>query len=329
MAEVSIIIPVYNVEKYLSKCIESVLSQTFKDIEVICIDDGSSDGSAKILQEYARTDNRIKVFTQSNKGHFAARHNGLKQATGEYVLFVDSDDWIKSNLIEMTLNCAKQNNVDVVVFGAYSVKNNHPYKGMYSVEKISKKYKEKILTLENYERDLFCVPPTAWNKLYRKELLDNNDIKFQEIKNGEDQLFYLHTILTAKQIYILNNNLYYYEKNRPGSITSKKKKNSDAPISNFYIAEKLLNRLGLKDKFIYQVINKYFDKTLSWYSKCEEDFKPKFQENLTTFKKYIDNNFPNGWWRYFKLNPNNNYVTIKIKILLSKLKWNFVNGKYV
>ena len=329
MTEVSIIVPVYNVEQYLARCLESIISQTFKDIEIICVNDGSTDSSAKILEEYAGKDKRIKIITQTNKGLFSARHTGLKNASGQYVLFVDSDDWIDETLIEKAVSGIKKYNTDVVVFGAYSVKGHMATKGMYSVEKISSKYKEKILTLKDYENDLFCLPPTAWNKLYKKELLDINNIKFQEIRNGEDQLFYLHMILTAKNIFVLNENLYYYVKNRPGSITSNNRKTTDAPIANLYIAEQLLEKLALKEKFITQIVNKYFNKSLSWYGKCDKNFKNNFLENITKLKNHLDLECPNGWWKYFKLNEGDNYISIKIKIFLAKIKWNLMKAENV
>lgn len=328
MARVSIIIPVYNVESYLSKCMESIVSQTFKDIEIICVNDGSTDNSAEILKDYAQKDNRIKVITQKNQGQFSARHTGLKNSTGKYILFIDSDDWIDKTLVEKTLKCIEKYNTDVVIFGAYSVKDNKISKGMYSVEKINQKYKERILTLKDYENDLFCLPPTAWNKLYRKDFLDRHNIKFQEIRNGEDQIFYLHTILTAENIYVLNENLYYYVKNRLGSITSKSRKTTDAPISNFYIAENLLKELSYKEKYISQIINKYFNKTLSWYGKCDKNFKNIFFENINKLKKHLILEYPDGWWKYFELNENDKYIIIKIKILLSKLKWSLLKEKH-
>ena len=328
MAEVSIIVPIYNVENYLEKCLKSIIEQTFQDIEIICVDDGSTDNSSKILNEFAQKDSRIKIIKETNQGVFAARHNGLKNATSKYILFIDSDDWIDKNLIKKTLDCIKKYNTDVVVYGAYSVRNSKLSKGMYSVNKIPKKYKEKVLTIKDYEDNLFYIPPTAWNKLYKKEFLDTHNIKFQEIRNGEDQIFYLHTILTARNIYIIDENLYYYTKNRTGSITYSYRKTTDSPISNFYIAEHLLNALSVKEKFINQIINKYFSKTLSWFGKCDKNFRDDFYENLYKLKDYLDTKYPNGWWKYFKLNKKDGYLFIKAKIIFSKVIWILMDRQY-
>lgn len=327
MSKVSVIIPVYNVEKYLAKCLDSVIAQTFRDIEIICVNDGSTDNSLQILTEYSNKDERIKIITKPNGGLFSARHVGMVSAIGEYILFVDSDDWIEKTLIEKTLDKICETNVDVVVYGSYTVKEDKIANGMYSVNKIPDKFKEKVLTLKDYEDNLFRFPPTAWCKLYRKKFIDDNNIKFQEIKDGEDQLFYLHTFLCAKSIYVLNENLYYYIKNRAGAITSDSKKTSVSPILNFYASEELLNKLNLTDKYINQIINKYFSKTLSWYGKCGDDFKAEYYNKLQEMKKYIDTAFPLGWWKYFNINFNDTYISIKLKTLLAKSKWKFMKGK--
>lgn len=155
MAKVSVIIPVYNVDKYLSKCLDSVIAQTCSDIEIICVNDGSTDNSAQILSEYSNRDSRIKMITKPNGGLFSARHVGMVSAAGEYLLFVDSDDWIEKTLVEKTLNKITETGADVVIFGAYSVKGKSVSKGMYSVNKIPAKFKERILSLKDYE--IICL----------------------------------------------------------------------------------------------------------------------------------------------------------------------------
>ena len=116
MAKVSVIIPVYNVEKYLRKCLESVVNQTLKDIEIICVNDGSTDSSALILDEYARNDNRIKVYTQENQGQGAARNMALELAQGDYIAFVDSDDWLEVSALEELYKFITEKGAEAVVF---------------------------------------------------------------------------------------------------------------------------------------------------------------------------------------------------------------------
>ncbi len=326
MAKVSVIVPVYNVGKYLEKCLESIISQSFKDIEIICVNDGSTDNSLQILTEYANKDTRIKIISKPNGGLFSARHVGMAAAIGEYLLFVDSDDWIDKTLIEKTIQKISETNSDMVVFGAYSVKGQSVSRGMYSVNKINPKLKERLLSRKDYENDLFQFPPTAWCKLYRRKFVEDNNIKFQEIKDGEDQLFYLKAILTAKNIYIINEDLYYYVKNRAGAITSSYTKKSISPILNFYAAEELLKSLTLTDKYINQVINKYFSKAMSWYCKCDDSLKDDYYKNLQEFKNFIVSNYSNGWWKYIEINKSETYLRIKLKTLVSKIRWKFKKG---
>ena len=116
MVKISVIIPVYNVEKYLKECLDSVINQTLKDIEIICVNDGSTDNSLNILENYAKKDNRIIVISQKNKGLSGARNTGLKYCSGEYVSFIDSDDYVSKDLFELTYNNAISNNSDLVIF---------------------------------------------------------------------------------------------------------------------------------------------------------------------------------------------------------------------
>ena len=115
MEKVSIIVPVYNVEKYLECCLESLINQTLKDIEIICVNDGSTDNSGKILENYAAKDNRIKVIHQVNGGQAAARNNGLNAVNGKYINFIDSDDWVDLDFIEKLYDAAERNSADIAV----------------------------------------------------------------------------------------------------------------------------------------------------------------------------------------------------------------------
>lgn len=322
---VSVIVPAYNAQDYIVKCLKSIILQSFGNIEVIVVNDGSVDNTRSIISLFTQYDSRVKLINQENKGLYAAREAGLKIAKGKYILYVDSDDYIDKGLIEKALDKIDETGADVVIFGAITVKNNRKSEGIYSINKIPAEYKEKILTIKDYEQNLFQFFPTAWCKLYRRDFLEQNNIKFQPIRDGEDQLFYIHTLLTAKKIYILNENLYYYTKNRNGSITFGSKK-STSPVLNFFASEKLLNDLNLKDKYINQIINKFFAKSLSWYGRCDVSFKKEYYKNLEELKKYLDNTYPEGWWKIYHLNKIDNYLLIKLKIFTAKFLWNIKKG---
>lgn len=314
MSEVSIIVPVYNVEKYLLKCLDSLINQTFKDIEIICVNDGSPDNSLQILNDYAKKDERVKVIEKENGGLFSARHEGMKYIQGKYVIFVDSDDWVSENLVEKCLNTAGNDNPDVVVFGAFSVREKNGKilckRGGYDFAKIPAKFSRK---------NIFKYPPTAWSKMYRAGFLKEHNIRFQEIKNGEDQLFFIHSMLCAKKIKTVRENLYYYIKSRAGAITAVKKKSSFSPIFNCYAVDELLCDLKIDGVYKKFILAKYFEKSLSWYAKASEDISENFYVELLNLQKYLTGKYPGFWWTKFKLQKNESYLKIKLNVTLAKL----------
>lgn len=181
MVKVSVIIPVYNVQEYLGFCLDSVCSQTLKDIEIICIDDGSTDKSGKILAEYAAKDPRFIIIKQENKGQSAARNAGIKKAKGEYLSFVDSDDWINDIFLEKLYTAAVNENVDVCGCGFKRVKSGR--------EKVSLKFDSlKKATTLHEKFCLFDMPRHnyVWNKIYRRDMIIQHQLWFAEGRYYED-----------------------------------------------------------------------------------------------------------------------------------------------
>ena len=173
MPKISIIIPVYNVEKYLSICLDSILAQSFTDFEVICINDGSDDKSLEILNEYKNKDSRIRVISQENAGVSAARNRGLNVANGEYISFVDPDDWIEPDCYEIAYNKAVNTNADMLFFGAKYVTDE-------IVEE--KNLKSLYICLEENDNlnEMIHITHTIWNKLFKNSFLKKHNIKFAE-----------------------------------------------------------------------------------------------------------------------------------------------------
>ncbi|MBS6941027.1 MAG: glycosyltransferase family 2 protein [Slackia piriformis] len=210
---ISIVIPVYNTARYLERCLDSVLSQTFSDIEVICVDDGSSDGSAAILDARARIDGRLRVVHRSNAGAAASRNVGLDMARGEYVLFVDSDDYIELHSCETLLGAAREADADIVVFGGRTFP---------SIEWIDRCLSPRdivhagdpfhALLDENGSYPLMC------NKFYRRALLEDNGMRFNEsLVLGEDNAFQFLVFPHAKTVAYTSACLYHYRCEREGS----------------------------------------------------------------------------------------------------------------
>lgn len=217
MAEISIIVPVYNVEKYLENCIESILNQTFKDFELILVDDGSTDNSGKICDIYEKKDSRIKVIHKNNEGLSSARNTGLDIACGKYVGFVDSDDSIHPKMYEVLYNLIEKYKSDISCCNykyTYDISNqNHEELNLNEVIEMS-----NIEAIEKlYDKDLGVRLVVAWNKLYNKRLFDN--IRYKVGRLHEDE-FMAHRILyNCKKITYVDNELYYYLQ-REGSIMS-------------------------------------------------------------------------------------------------------------
>lgn len=217
MPEISIIVPVYNVEKYFKNCIESILSQTFKDFELILVDDGSTDSSGNICDEYAKKDNRIKVIHQGNKGQASARNRGLDISRGKYIGFVDSDDTIHPRMYEILYDLIIKSNSDIS-FCSYKYTFSTDRKDNININIKEINQISNIQAISNlFDKNIGVKLVVPWNKLYNKELFKN--IRFETGRLHEDE-FMAHRILyNCKKITYVDNELYYYLQ-REGSTMS-------------------------------------------------------------------------------------------------------------
>lgn len=215
--KISIIVPVYNVEEYLPRCLNSLINQTYKDIEIICINDGSQDNSMQILEDYRKKDNRIKIISQDNQGPSMARNAGIDKAEGEYILFIDSDDVLNTNACKILINeINKHKNIDIIWFQFTCIFNNG-----------HKRYPRRLL-IQQYDYNVydnisgtFNLSNTiyAWDKLYNSEFIKNNKLYFPvNIKIFEDAVFITNCFLYNPYIIVLNKYLYNYSW-RDNSIT--------------------------------------------------------------------------------------------------------------
>lgn len=206
---ISVIVPVYKVEPYLRQCVDSILNQTYRDIEVLLIDDGSPDRCGEICDEYARKDKRVRVFHTENKGLSAARNLGLREAKGEYIGFVDSDDWIEPDMYEVLLTRLEENGADISVCGVW-----YEYK---ETRQNSRNIKDTIYAdVEIMRAFLFQkLSNTSWNKLYKKELW--TDIWFPDGHVQEDVVTICEVCYHSHVVLSCSDNLYHYRQ-REGSI---------------------------------------------------------------------------------------------------------------
>lgn len=215
--KISAIIPIYNTSLYLSKCIDSILEQTYPDFEIICIDDGSTDTSLQICKQYADKNENIRVYQQSNQGVAAARNLGLKHATGEYVSFVDSDDWLEPDMYEKLVRSAEENKSDVVVTNIFMVDESGKKEARNNLDRVPEVFDNMKLVQYAFEREAHkSITAWVWNKLFRRDYIAKRQILFdKKLMIGEDVEFLVRLLMEECVVSYCNEPLYnhYARKN--------------------------------------------------------------------------------------------------------------------
>lgn len=308
---ISIIVPVYNVEEYLKECIDSILNQTYKNLEIILVNDGSTDKSGSICEDYAKVDSRIKVVHKKNGGLSDARNLGLDRALGEYVIFIDSDDYIDQRMCEILLNYANKYSVDIVSCNFKRVFENN------IIEFNVPLFKEKIKIFTNdevLEKYFLTLAPeifATWNKLYKKSLFFTDEkIRFPVNRLHEDIATTYRLYAESKKVVLLNELLYNYRQ-RSNSIMKKiSHKNIEDLIKNMkeYIAF-----ANLKDfKYPVQIglIKSYLIYSL-WSKNIKDD---KFLKCIGAMRELV--------LEYCKDLSSNPYIDKKIFIKFLLIKFN-------
>ena len=214
--KVSVIVPVYNAEKYIKRCLDSILAQSYRYFEVLLIDDGSTDNSGKICDEYALNDNRIRVIHKENSGVSATRNIGITEAKGDYIAFVDSDDYIKSDMFEKMVKNAEKNNSDMVMCNYFTDKDGKVTKSEMSYKAVydgTDDIRNGLLYLyyTDYHNGLYSL----CNKLIKKSVYYENDILFDvSLKRGEDAWFVFECLKHCKRVDYISEAFYYYYQNQ-------------------------------------------------------------------------------------------------------------------
>ncbi len=279
--KVSIILPVYNVGRYLKQSLDSLINQTLKDIEIICIDDGSADESYDILEEYKKKDKRIIVIHKENKGTGAARNDGLRLAEGECIGFVDPDDWVKPDMFERLYELIKEKKLDIAMCmpGGYDEKNNIYAPFPYFVDSNW----ENVIDDRVFNwRDLspFKYPMCVWNKLYTKELFDKNNIDFAEGLDFEDHKAIFGTLLTAERMFFIREKLYIYRYNREGSVLTDNNRRLIDHMEIFNIVEKLMKDTNTFDILREDFLTYKIHNVLYYYSMIKDEYKEEYYKNM-------------------------------------------------
>lgn len=282
--KVSVIIPVYNVEKYLKRCIESVLAQDYSQYEIILVDDGSTDSSGKMCDEYESIYSQIRVIHQENKGVGGARNTGVENSKGEYILFVDSDDYIESITLSTLVKKAEDNDADLVVFNMRTVTDEGKI-----IRKTNLSLPDGVFNIDGC-KELFFATISAWSKLYKSTIFKCNNIKFPDRYWFEDVWIAFDVFLSAKRVVRCDDILYNYVMRGGSIMNSKNITRSLEIIKAFDNVKKNMQSKNVWEKYHdeieYVAINNIYIGTsirILLY-----DTKSKYMDDI---RKYMDDNY--------------------------------------
>ena len=297
--KLSIIAAVYNLEKYLPRCLDALVNQTLQEIEILCVDDGSIDSAPQIIDEYAKKyPDKIKAFHKPNGGEFTTRNYGLERATGEYVTFVDTDDWVEPNWAEKLYNAAKENNADMAVCAFERIDLNTNKVVSTNMTNFGNTVKE----INNKDDFMLFINPAPWNKIYKLDKVKN--LRFLDFRGFNDMIFLTSSYTTVEKIAFVPDVLYHYYLRYDSQIHSVNKQD----VENF---KKYL--LDLKQLYIdtgkYDEMRNILDLMAFIHLGTSVMYRASYDKTINVRKmvretiKYLDNNF--GTWR------KSPYLTLK------------------
>lgn len=276
MTKLSIIVPVYNVEKYLPKCLESLIKQTLKDIEIICVNDGSMDNSLAILKEFASKDSRIRIIDNQHQGVAKTRNTGIEQSTGEYIGFVDSDDYIDIDFFEKLYNSATKSNSDIAIASILKHKNFfNIYNAKYTKEETAITIQDKIKLCEDKKHFFFY----AWNKIYHSGFIKENNIKFSEGQIYEDVMFAIKALYYSNKIISVYGTKYHYIEHE-NSLTKYKDKTGEKEHDLIKAYSELQEFCNSKNIEIPERLNYYTKENFGFILNL---YKGKYQSKIQLF----------------------------------------------
>ncbi len=323
---VSVIIPVFNAEKSIDRCLHSLLKQNYNNLEIIIVDDGSTDKTLKLCNSFSKNDKRIKVYHIENEGVSHARNYGVSMAKGYWIMFIDADDYILENAVETVVKIASLNKVDICCWNGFYSQNGElkkmgaffPTKKIYDKnEIINLMYGLYCENTKEYYGDFFRA---VWGKLFRRELIEKNLIAFQSgIRIGEDALFMLDCLNNAKRVLMTDLYLYCYECTNI-SVTGKYKEN----FEQYQIEE----ALAMKEKFLKYNLNCEKLLTEFWH-KAEKDYiknELKQENNVLTIAGKVDKwfNKDSQIMRYMRKNDIQDGIKAKVRVYLIRFRLKFM-----
>ena len=293
MVKISVVVPVYNTENYLRECLDSIVNQTFEDIEIICINDGSSDNSLEILKEYEKLDDRITVISQENSGLSITRNNGIKLANGKYIYLIDSDDYLEVTALEELFNISKEKNLDLLIFKLINFDdgNDKKYTSDYYEMDSLMYLKDKVFSYRDIGEDVLNIAVSAPGKFFKKELI--KDLKFPENLIFEDNLFFAEVMLNAKRVSIYDKHLYNRRIRQNSITTTHSIKFADSII----IINKIIDLAkihGVYEDLKYGLAKKKINMANYRYSVVDEEYKEEFFNKVHIDFENYQREYENG-----------------------------------
>ena len=330
MPRFSIISPVYNQENYIKQCLESVLNQNFKDFELILVNDGSTDNSPQIINDYALKDDRIKIINKQNEGQGIARNVALKIATGDYVLYLDPDDWLESGALEKIYNKFQEDDYDIIFFNFYQYfqKTNKKNKYRY-IDYYYTKFKTSCFNSITAANILFDANGLLF-KAYSRRFLVENDIKYSPTKYIEDSEFFIKSVLYAKKMVCLDEIIANY-RIHDSSSRSCTNENIYTIEKTFYCCENIVKKYieqnncdenAIKSSFLKNRLDQLFFHNSRVSRKSRKEYFNMFKRVLNYIEdnydyKYITNNINNNKYQSIK---NDTWFVFNIKLFVSFYK---------
>ena len=293
MSKVSIIVPAYNAEQYLRQCLDSIVAQTMEDIQIICINDGSKDGTLAIMQEYASSDFRVLVVDKPNTGYGHSMNVGVSQATGEYIGIVESDDYVLPDMYKTLYNLAKEHDLDFIKSDFISFMEADG-KRIDHDRKLSPNmaFYNRVINPQNKEnRPIFRFPMNTWTGIYKKEFLDQHSIRHNETPGAsyQDNGFWFQTFCLATKVYFLNKPFYMNRRDNPNSSVYSKEKVYCMNEEYAYIYSLIEKDPVLKDNFMDVYCLKKFHNYMFTYNRVALEHKLMFMRRFgVEFKETLE-----------------------------------------
>jgi len=287
---VSVIVPICNVEHYIKQCLNSIIKQTLRNIEIICVNDGSKDNSESIIESYAKRDKRVKIIDKENAGYGHTMNIGMDMAKGKYIAIIESDDYVELNMLQYLYETAEKNNVDIVKSDYYTFKTNN--------KKVVQEYEKTCLDkLEYYNKilspvknkNIFYFQMNTWTGIYRRDFLIENNIRHNETPGAsyQDNGFWFQTLSQANSIMFVDKAFYHYRQDNPNSSINSSGKVFCMNEEYDFIFSFILANPTIKKEFILQYFHKRFYNYMHTYSRIADEFKLPFLKRFSEELNYM------------------------------------------